>query len=129
MNPIKPRVFMSFGKLIVSFLRGEFTGDSPENLYFFGTMREGLPSYPKNYGIKEDQFLDLLKILESAGDRVFWREHHNSHSSDNHTRTLKFLNALREFGVEVPEVDFNIHGDISWNTPAMMDFLGDSVEW
>lgn len=125
----KPRVFMSFGKLVVSFLRGEFKGDSPENLYFFGTMREGIPNYPKNYGIAEDQFQDLLRILESAGDRVFWREFKDSHSSDNHPRTIKFLNAIREFGVEVPEVDFDARRDISWNTPAMMDFLGDSVEW
>lgn len=133
---IKPKLYDSFGYLLVMIKRGEWHGDKPHHVYHFGTMLEGInhpeTRYSQNYGVSQeviDRLLVELKGAESEG-RLLWRQNAYLRHESEQERFQATLATLRRLGADIPEYQpTGPYTDCYWNIPAMREFLGDRVEY
>lgn len=133
---IKPKLFDSFGYLLIMLKRGEWHGDKPHHVYHFGTMLEGItdPSsrYSQNYGVSQETINDLLVELKAAelDGRLLWRQNKYLRHESEQARFQATLSTLRRLGADIPEYQpSGLYEDCYWNIPAMREFLGDRVEY
>jgi hypothetical protein len=133
---IKPKLYDSFGYLLVMLKRGEWHGDMSHHVYHFGTMLEGInhpeTRYAQNYGVSQDaidRLLVELKVAESEG-RLLWRQNEYLRHESEKERFQATLATLRRLGADIPEYQpTGPYPDCYWNIPAMREFLGDRVEY
>lgn len=131
-------LYDSFSYLLGMIKRGEFSGDSPNHLYYFGCTGtvEGVMSTAQCYGFPKNKTIEVLEMLARAEQdgRVSWREpqHPNRDEDINRERTrfCFMLEKARQMGAVIPEWNpFSNHFHAYWNLPAMHSFLGSSVDY
>lgn len=125
-------LYDSFSYLLRLIKRGNFTGDSPNHIYYFGCTGtvEGVMNTVRLYEFPEDRIIEVLEMLARAEQdkRVFWRS--ADPLSDECERFCRMLQRARLMGATIPLWDFeSAHHDAYWNIPAMRQFLGNSVAY
>jgi hypothetical protein len=131
---IKIKFYDSFSYLLIMIKRGEFVGDTPNSLYHFGCTRLGAAKTVELYEFPLEKLPALMNMLEKAEaeGRVSWRADKALYILDSteKERFQKTLTKAREMGASIPKWNCDSgHYNAYWNTPAMREFLGDSVTY
>lgn len=129
-NPV--RLNDSFSYLLRRVRRGEFQGDTPRDIYYFGCARdkEAIASTVRNYDFPVELLPGVLAMLAGAEaeGRVSWKIEARYGSLVEQDRFRVMLDKARSMGAMIPDWDECLeHRDAYWNIPAMRRFLEDSV--